>query len=178
MLSLARAEEKVPGIRCAQENAIFVCFPVTFAKVPPLAVTFRCFCGYFCNFPTFSEKFVSAWQRKSFWLPAPRIHLSPPLSLFSKYAPIVLLPPPLKLFFSSRFCSQRQSGQLDQIFAVWREMTIIAGPFIFVNDKGGGKGYILIIFLARCHENDYWLVSYPEQSAREVKNVVKFSFLY
>ena len=76
------------------------------------------------------------------------------LSLFSNYAPIVLLTPPLKLFFSSRFCSQRQPGQLKQIFAVWRKMTIIAGTFIYINETGGGKGYILMIFLARCHENN------------------------
>ena len=73
----------------------FCFFPVTFAKVLPLAVIFRFFCGYFCNFPTFFENFVSAWQTKSVWLPAPRIHLSPALSLFSKYAPIVLQTPPL-----------------------------------------------------------------------------------
>ena len=139
-------------IRCARENAIFfspfsVFSPSLLQKVLPLAVTLGFFRGYICNFPTFSEIFLAPG------LPAPRIHLFPsPIIVFSSnYTPIVLLPP-FKLFFSSRFCSQHQSRQLEQIFAVWREMTIIAGPFIYINEKEGGKGYILMIFLARCHE--------------------------
>ena len=133
----------------------FCFFSVTFAKVLPLAVIFRCFCGYFCNFPTFSENFVSAWQTKSAWLPAPRIHLFPALSLFSKYAPIVLQTPPLIVLLFQVLLS-------TPVWPTWPDLCSLTrddnySRTFHVNDKGRRKGYILMIFLVRCHENN-WLV--------------------
>ena len=84
MLSLVRAEEKVKCLASdvpgkAQFFLAIFCFffPSLLQKVLPLAVTLRCFRGYICNFPTFSENIFIAWQTKSAWLPAPRIHLFP-----------------------------------------------------------------------------------------------------
>ena len=152
----------------------FCFFPVTFAKVLPLAVIFLFFCGYFCNFPTFFENFVSAWQTKSVWLPAPRIHLSPPLSLFSKYAPIVLQTPPLIVLHFQVLLS-------TPVWPTWPDRCSLtrddnySRTFHICKWWGGWKRLYFDDFLGQV---PWVLVSHPEQCAREVKNVVKFSFLY